>query len=301
MRIAASLLAAAVSALLTSCFTGVESTPRIKAPSGEEARRADPDATFLDDIVAEPADRWAPGKAFAVVDDRFALLLGASAPGRPLAGSVIRYAGKRSVATVTGSQAVEQLFTDDRGDTLVYRAGQRAASPVPFLVELDIVDAGRRRLMSRPLWLVTDVWRDSLGAPLKGRKYIAIRVDSVCPGTADYPLRLCFTASDGASPERGTLLLTPGPAAGHTSRRFESLLTLSDPRLRWRNIDDATWRNIVEGRVVAGMTREQVRLAVGAPSDVDRRAGNGSSGVVFETWVYPSGRLVRFEDGFVVD
>ena len=97
------------------------------------------------------------------------------------------------------------------------------------------------------------------------------------------------------------MLLTPGPAAGHTSRRFESLLTLSDPRLRWRNIDDATWRNIVEGRVVAGMTREQVRLAVGAPSDVDRRAGNGSSGVVFETWVYPSGRLVRFEDGFVVD
>lgn len=301
MRTVASLLALALPLLLTSCFTGVESTPRIKAPSADEARRADPDATFLDDIVAEPADSWKPGKAFAVVDDRFALLLGASAPGRSLAGSVIRYAGQRSVATVTGSQAVELLFTDEQGDTLVYRAGQRAASPVPFLVELDIVDAARRRLTSRPLWLVTDVWRDSLGAPLKGRKFIAIRVDSVGPGTADYPLRLSFTALDGGSPDRGTLLLTPGPAAGYTSRRFDTLLTLTDPRRRWHNIDDATWRNIVEGRVVAGMTRDQVRLAVGSPRDVDRRAGNGASGVIFETWIYPSGRLVRFEDGIVVD
>lgn len=80
------------------------------------------------------------------------------------------------------------------------------------------------------------------------------------------------------------------------TRKFGSLLSLSNPRDRYPEITDANWNNIVNGRVSEDMTREECRLALGAPATVDRRPGYS---IMREIWTYENGRYLIFEDGLL--
>jgi len=302
IRIKTTAALAALMLLTSSCFTGVESTPPIKAPKPQLGQQAAVMGTFLDDVLPEPFKSWQPGKRFAVVDNRFSILLGASAPTTPLAGEWIEWKGSRRVPTITGDDAIELLFTTRSGEELVYRAGRTAPErDIPFLVQQSLVDTVTARLKGNTYYLTTNVWRDSTDAPVNGRKFIPITIDAVNAGNAGYPLRLDFTTLDGGSPSTGSLFITTGPVSGtRASRRFATMLSHDNPRLRYPDITDKAWNNIVNGTAAPGMTREEVTLAMGAPRDVDRHTDNGASGIITEAWIYPSGHIVVFEDGIVV-
>lgn len=290
---------------LSSCFTGIESTPRIEAPRNVQTLTDDDrnaDNMFLSDVVAAPFETWNAGKRFAVVDNRFSLLLGATAPvGKELGGTTISWIGSRTVSTVTGSKVTELLFADNCGDTLIYRAPSERVGLIPFLVDTDVIGHVDSLLRGHTVWTRTQVWRDLVDAPVRGRKFIPVMVDSVVAGNADCSLRVCFTAADGESPSEGYFFLEPGSNdATKSVRRFATLMSLTDPRLRYPGIDDAVWRCIVHGDVMPGMTRDQVRVAIGSPRDVNTLTGNGASSTLVERWIYDTGRIVTFEDGIVV-
>lgn len=290
--------------VLTSCFTGIESTPRIQAPrddkssGGRDVRRED---TYLDDIVAEPFSAWRQGKRFFVSDERFTMLLGASTPSYRLEGTTVRYAGARQTSTITGARALSLSFITSQGDTIAYRTPTLTPTDEPFLVDLDVVEKTRERLAGKQLWLETAVWRDSSDATVSGRRFIPVRIAEIEPGTVTYPIRVRFATLDGATPSEGYMFMSTGPDDGRSRRRFGSLFSLSDPHERYPSISSEIWAHVIRGEVAPGMTRDQVRLSVGSPRDVDRPNGNGSSGVYRERWFYPNGLVVVFEEGIVVD
>lgn len=295
--------------MLTGCFTGVESTPLIKAPDSSDSRRSvRPEDTFLADIVPEPLSQWRPGKVFDIVDDRFTMLLGNTAPSGPMAGRSVRYAGASETVTPAGTGATGLKFVMDSSpsDTLVYTIDRPLSElmeqqrlDVHFAVQRSVVDSAASRLLGNVYYLTSRVWRDSTDAVVTGRKFIPVTVSAVAPGNADYPLRVDFTTADGRSPSGGLLFLTPGERYD-APRTFGAFFSFTDPRLDSPGIPDEIWERIVTGTVAPGMNREQVRLSLGAPRDIQRRTGNGAY-IMREVWVYSSGRIVVFEDGILVD
>ncbi|MDE6612922.1 MAG: hypothetical protein K2K22_10225, partial [Muribaculaceae bacterium] len=83
-----------LSPLLQSCFTGVESTPRINADDVRRQRASgtSAEALFLADIAPEAPSQWRRGKAFKVVNDRIALIFTSSSDNTErLAGHTIYF------------------------------------------------------------------------------------------------------------------------------------------------------------------------------------------------------------------
>lgn len=293
---------AAASLLLTSCFTGIESTPKIRElpPDKTSAATTDPCDTLLDDVVGQSVAAWQPGKRFVVTDGRFTMLLGASAPAASLKGATIAYAGRRETPGVTGGRIVSLLFTTPAGDTVSYNTeGEPRLNP-PFLVQQSMIDAATAKLVGPTFYLKTDNWRDRDNAIIKGIKFVAVRIERIEAGDDDTPLRLDFVTTGDTSPRRGSLLVAPGPDDGqHSSRRLGSMLTATNPRDLHRDIPAEIWERIVNGDVTAGMTADQVRLSLGRPLSVRRSGGNGVA-LQREQWIYASGRIVTLEDNLVV-
>ena len=290
------LVISLVGALLTSCFTGVETTPKITSRDvqRENASVQTPEDLYLAEIRPEPFEGWVPGKRVYVTDEKIGVIFGASMPDSlSLAGREIRYAGSRATHAFDGTPLTEELFLSPRGDTLVYRASLPGLPP--FTIDVDEIERARKLMKGQEYYVTTSIWRDSLDAPIKGDKFVCVRVDDVVPGTADYPLRVTFTeVADGA---RGSLLVNPDPKA-RGSRTFPQQFSLTDPRLRYPHVSDPVWEHIQRGEVALGMTRDECRLALGPPKDLDRGAGNS---YVHEIWSYESGVYLIFTDGVLTD
>ena len=105
------IIAAALTAIaLHSCFTGIESTPRITAGEvrRQSAAKPTPEMLFLADILPEPPAEWHTGKRFYVSDNRIAKLFSYT-DGRSdsLAGTDLIYAGRSGAPSLTGEGATE--------------------------------------------------------------------------------------------------------------------------------------------------------------------------------------------------
>lgn len=297
-----SFIAAAMAPiLLTGCFTGVESTPRITASDVRRTRPVvTPEDTFLAGIGGECPGKWRPGKLFYVADPKVSIIFGATAPrGENLAGKWIAYEGAGAVAGVTGNVETDLRFRSPAGAEMVYRVAMspdslaaRRSLEVPFTVEKSVVDSVRNRLQGRRFYTMTRDWRNDSDKIVGGRKFVPVTVDSVTPGTAVYPVKVAFHDDSGRS---ARLFLAPG-ATGSSPRTFANLFAFSDPRTSHPAISDENWALIIDGKVAPDMTREECRLSLGAPVDVDRRAGYS---FLQEVWVYENGIYLFFEDGLL--
>lgn len=293
------LLAALLPALLLAgCFTGVESTPKITYKEVEKQNAAPSDeqrlaATF----VPRPFAQWRRGDAFLAPDSRAGKAF-VGAPDIP-APTRLAYIGARERLWVLGDSVAELLFATPAGDTLVNNANSRLAEilgratppDLPFLIDETFVADVDKALSGRNVYLRTNLWNNpDDGSYTRGRKFIAVAIERVVPGTATHPLRVRFVATDGT---RGELLMGANAA---TSRSFDSLFSFSDPRKRHPEISDSNWALICDSKVAAGMTRAEARLALGPTSEIDR---GHSHSTAYERWTYPDGRYLIFEDGIL--
>lgn len=295
-------------ALLQSCFTGIESTPKISYKDVRREQITVSDEERLASRISAPtfAD-WTPGNLFLVTDAKADLTY---LPMHPDArdvstGDILCYQGVRSVPSIVGGTTAELIFTRPSvpGDSLLYRPQaneqtlrERTSFHAPFLVDMQAVAAADTLLRGRQLYTRTDRWLTSDGKDIHGRKFLKVRIDSLLPGDENYCFRVFFTSleKDG---ERGTL-----PMAATVDddtpqlRGFASLFLLNDPRADYPQITDANWELIRRGRVTAGMTMQEARLALGAPKEVDRTHDRS---LIYERWGYPSGIYLIFEDGLL--
>lgn len=292
-----------LTAFLSSCFTGVEYTPRV---GDREVKRENitvtPEDTFLAHVTDESLGEWKPGKRFRVTNDKIRLIFGATAsPYDSLGGKTLIFTGAKEAPSITGTSVTDISFIAEPGDgrTFVYRISRPIAKvmeqgplSVPFTIQESLVDDARRLMDGQHYYVLTRTWRDDTDNSLNGRQFVPVTVDSVTPGNDIYPIKVSFTDERGTS---ARLFLHPGPRS-YTPRSFPALFSFTNPRLKYPSITDEMWYKIINGRVALDMTREECRLALGSPREVDRGADNS---YIREVWLYENGIYLVFEDGIL--
>ena len=307
------MAAFAAMTLMQSCFTGVESTPRISERDLRRVQHAERhEESFLADILPEPPAQWRQGKAWKVIDPRSERLFGAD-----LSNAVITYAGVDEATSITGHPEAILRFDSPAGrvsyrtDISADSLSRRASFTIPYTVEQVTVDSVRSRLKGRDVFVITSVWNDLAGQSLRGIKNISVKIEDVAAGDGIYPLRLLlsYEPSDKFLVNPGTTLKdkgerryftlpmsSPGADIGSSMRTFADIFSFTDPRLRYPKIEDAAWANIQAGRVVPGMTRDECRLSIGSPAEISRNPGYNA---LYESWTYPDGIRLIFVDGIL--
>jgi hypothetical protein len=82
---------------------------------------------------------------------------------------------------------------------------------------------------------------------------------------------------------------------GYGIGSFSKTMSDKDPKLA-HNWSDDVWKAIESGKVLQGMTMEQVRLSLGEPLEVSRTTVGGRT---HEQWVYGAGNYLYFDDGLL--
>lgn len=80
------------------------------------------------------------------------------------------------------------------------------------------------------------------------------------------------------------------------NRDFDSMFALRDPHENYPGISDEIWRLIVMGDLRIGMTKDECRLAVGAPKNISRLPDQSG---LREYWYYDGGSYLFFVDGLL--
>lgn len=291
--------------LLTGCFTGIESTPRITASDvkRENVRTVTPEKSYGSTLVADSLSRWLPGREFRVVDSRIKLLFTSTSDGSlPAVGSVIRYLDLTPVPSLLGDTVtlVRFISAGNPPDTLNYKMDatpeqllNRPSLAIPFVIDLGLVNKIDSMLTGKTLYLLTPTRYLRSGERVQRSKFVAVTVTSVTPGNTDFPLSVNFT--EQGDPATYSLLMSAGTGKLST-RNFDSLFSLTDPRLNYPLITDENWKAITLSRVRPDMTRDECRLSLGNPAEVLHGHSYSST---YERWIYPSGTMLEFEDGLL--
>lgn len=283
--VAAALLALTA---LPGCFTGIEKTPVIK-DSGSSSGKVTitPEQQLMGKIHVQPPRDWRAGKPFIVAEGRLSYAYApASVAGGLHSGDTIRLSGIAGSVRLSGDSITELTFTTPNGATVSTKVESplsavmaSATLPVPFAIDADMVADVRALLTGREVWTLRK-------AP-NGRKYERMTIEDVIPGNADYPLKVIAG---------GDSLFMVVSSRSSSARTFDNLFSLSNPRRRYPQISDKNWDLICRGKIAVDMTREECRLALGAPAEVDRDAAyNG----IIERWTYENGVYLVFTDGLL--
>lgn len=293
--------------LLQSCFTGIESTPKITYKDVRRQVTLTPERVFALKFRTDSFGAWTPGRQFRVADSRASqsYLPPTGKFGELQQGDTIVYRSVRTLPSIIGEETAELIFTrlGSPADTFIYRPGAslgelsaRGELSMPFLVDLQQVNNGAQQLVGKELYTRTDRWYSAGETELKGRKFLKVKILSVEAANENYPYFIRFRSAEGTEEEGGMLMAPTVDEGVPALRGFENLFLLDNPRTNYPNISDTRWELIREGKVEIGMTTQEVQLSLGAPKEVDKRPDQS---ILYERWSYPGGIYLIFEDGLL--
>ncbi len=300
------IMCAGFAAAMQGCFTGVESTPKI---SYSDVRKENivqtAEQSFLSDVRPEAPKDWQPGKKFYVSDKKIGIMFmpSSDATSEDLAGKEIAYHDMRPFVNVTGDEITEIEFVSPLGKRLIYRDNtpwkdvmSKAQLEVPFTIEMSVVDSVRNQIAGKTYYANTPLWYTPDGTQaVNGLRHVPIEVVDVRPGNEFYPLSVVFRPAD--SERLFSMFMTIGNKPTST-RNFCTLFSFDNPREKYSYISNEVWNLIMHSRVRKGMTREECRLALGAPTTIGQRPSQGG---MVEYWQYSDGIFLLFEDGGYLD
>lgn len=267
---------------------------KIAAPTSEEK--------FFSGITGTPLQDWESGKRFIASDDKALLIfeqqgLSPNNPSESIKGKILYFIGVESKVNAAGDLTVVLVFGD--GDRFyAYDTGREfesamtgiSSSDIPMLIDEDMVAQAKDLLSGKQLWTRSSLWYDKNGNRIEGKKYVPVKITDVIPGSLVFPLNVLFTAEDG---EEAYMFMNFGNSDTE-SRAFHNLFSLTDIRKNYPSVQSDTWEFISAGKVKIGMTKEECRLALGMPSDVN--SGHDYSQTL-DIWNYEDGTVLWFEDG----
>lgn len=323
MKLRRIVIAAALCALLApafaGCFTGVESTPRIGLGDvkKQQAASVTDEQRFLAGLAPTRPGQWRPGHRLRVDDAKIGLALtSASGPADSLPGRDLVFDSFAPAVSLTGTDATELRFHADLPDgraDYFYRIPVEMSAldtleaiQVPFTVDMELVTRVDSLMRGKRLFIRTPMWYSAEGSrgAVAGLRHVPVTVDSVVAGDSNYPLAVIFTLDNPAlarlvqpdgAPCTRMVYMTVGSGRAAT-RNFDLLFSFRDPRDVYPGIKDDIWALIVRSRVKDGMTREECRLALGAPASIRRIPTYGG---MRENWQYSDGVYLYFDDGYL--
>ena len=304
------------------CFTGVESTPRI-TDTEVRRRNADtrtPEERFMSDLRPRTPSQWARGKQWRVADNKFRILLTSAServPETP-AGDTLLLLETRRAASIDGRGDVELMLglTSDPDARLYYRTGMTPEAfvaserlDIPFTVDLDLVRQSADSIARLPgtLYIVSPRWytpADGTGHAevCAGLRHVPVEVDSVGAGDNNFPIAVYFhtTASDAEDIYRGPRMVYMTVGSERTAtRNFSTLFAFDNPRTKYPEITDPEiWDLIIHSKVRRGMTRQECRLALGAPTTLERIPTTAGTA---EHWSYSDGVYLLFNEEGILE
>lgn len=176
---------------------------------------------------------------------------------------------------------------------------------VDCFVLLQDLQAARQAYLNHSYWpLVPRVLKlddDKAATPpewITLNKFEPVQVVDVLPSSmAETPIRIVVRNETG---ERGyfDIAMSDTNKIGVPRRRaasFSIIMSDGDPKAGHDWSDDV-WRAIESGRVIQGMTIEQVLLSLGEPLDISRSTVGGQT---HEQWVYGPGKYLYFDNGIL--
>lgn len=306
-RLAFTVVTAMLFLPLAGCFTGIEGTKKITL-SKEDRKLTEPtvEDKYFDDLKPDTIFNWRIGKPFVVADARAAVVLvpsDGSTPTERIAGDTVCFAGIENIPGLDSrNETILKFYRgNDRYTYNLRKAGIDAKASrsltsdrLPLLIDLDLVNATAAKMSGKKYFILSPNWTDTEGNRLSGRKYIEVVIEAVRPGNMVYPMDVSFHSAENPS-EHGAYQMNYS-TLGSDSRSFASLFALKDPHHKYPHIAGAAWNDIVNSRVSRGMTKEECRLALGSPGDVD--SGRDYSRTL-DIWQYPDGTTLFFEDGLL--
>ena len=292
--------------MMSSCFTGVESTKKITDKDVKKVVEVLTQEEVEANTLAIPTDSfacWNRGKQFYVCDNNARLIFAPSAAYNAdtlnMKGKILAYDGYHLGSVLDNRNTVNIEFTDGK-NKYVYSTDKtigeiKSGYTIPFLIDMDVVRFVASKLEQRTCYIKTPIWYDLNEEMTAGRKFVGVRIDSVLPGNKVFPLKVMFT--DIEARRKAMLWMTAGGTV-LKNRSFDALFSLTDLRKRFPDIESDVWQCIVAGKVKTGMTKNEVRLSLGNPSSINQRPTYEG---VREYWYYPDGRYLYFEDGLLVE
>lgn len=253
---------------------------------------------------------WHQGMPFLLMSPRIGLELTPevalpSADTIQMMGSRWYYDSMVSEEDWMGQQLLQLRFISPQGRAYRYSTGRpmtvvsdTAYHPaLTILYPEQFISITDSLLQSRTLYILYNDDRihyasDSLPGSVAHSKFVPVRIDSVTAGTEVAPLCVHFTHEDET---RGYFYASlPGSRQTATSVPLSRYLSMTDPYLLHPDITPEVWSIIQLSQVRVDMTSEEVRLAWGRPSRVERKPSR--TGVI-EYWYYSNNRILQIWDG----
>ncbi len=289
----------------TGCGTGIESTKAVSEKDVKKAlaqrnegKKPTPSLTLRPDSVA----LWQAGKLFYVTDDQARLIFAHSnaycTDSLHLAGRRIAYKGYDTESMLDNRKTVTLEFTDGN-NTYSYRTNRTMSElhrgySIPFLIEMDVVEQVAAQITGKEFWVKTRIWYDAESEKMiDGRQFVKVKIDSVLPGNKVLPLKVKFTTADTG--EQAMVWLSTGHSAMH-SRDFDSQFSRDDLHKSYPEISNENWAHITRGELVLDMSKEECRLAKGAPKNMVQHPDQTG---LREYWYYDGGGYLYFQDGLL--
>lgn len=267
----------------------------------------------LTDLLAGLGDvapaLWHQGMPFVFMADRIALSL---IPEVPLPESdTLEMKGTRwfydsmvSEEDWMGQQLLQLRFISPQGRAYRYSTGRPMTAvadtsyhpAISVLYPETLIQRTDSLLRSRTLYILYNDDRihyasDTLPGVVTHQKFVPVTIDSVTVGTEVAPLRVSFTNSGVPGYFYASL---PGSRQTSTSTPLSRYLSLTDPYLPHPDITPEIWSVIQMSQVRVDMTAEEVRLAWGRPSRIERKPSR--TGII-EYWYYSNNRILQIWDG----
>lgn len=266
-------------------------------------------AELLQGLTVESPALWPKGMPFIFLNHRVGLSLTPEVPSEvqdttDVQGSRWQYDSMVSEEDWMGQQLLQLRFVSPDGHAYRYSTGRpfEAMADTSYRPALAIMYPEQlilqtdSLLRARTFYILYNDERviypaDTLPGVKVHQKFIPVVIDSVSYGTELAPLRVSFTKGD----EHGYFFASlPGSRQNATSTSLARFLSMSDPFEQHPDITPETWSKIQYSQVQLEMTTEEVRLAWGRPSRIEK--GGTRNGVV-EYWYYSNNRILQFWDG----
>lgn len=296
--------------VLTACNTGIESTKTIKMSRSEKSAAApSAEQIFINRIPVDSLGLWKVGKKFRVVDNRVLFAL-ESETGEfldttniSLKNQDLEYTGIVSKRMPDGKD-VAVLSFEFQGQSYYFNTLKPSTNvnreilsvDLPMMVDMDIVNYADSLLKDRIVWTKGHLAYDSLLNIKRVNKFEKVRILSVDCGNHIFPLKIKYII-DGGEIYYVLMNLKSSSRIGTDNRTFDSLFSLTDPKLKYASISDDVWSYIQRGDVRIGMTKQECSLSLGMPTDID---GGHTWNNLVDIWKYKDGTFLQFEDGLLI-
>ncbi|MEG0948255.1 MAG: hypothetical protein RR212_02235 [Bacteroidales bacterium] len=252
--------------------------------------------------------KWKPGEPFIYISPSLNITL---KPEKPILNDTTNYQNLlfefsqfKQQTDWNGNSTLDLIFEADgrkfRFETAktLEQISDTGYNPlIAGLIWLPEIEKADSLLKGKTFYILTSEWKSDQEELLKeARKFVAVEIVAVKPGDEYTPVTVIFKNQQGHLFSIGTTL--SGTLNAASRFKFHRIFSVSDPRLKYKDISDENWQLITEGNLANGMTQAEVRLSIGKPTEINRIPTYSG---LREQWLYNSGTMISFQDGRITN